>query len=51
MSWIEYSFLSYNHLIEMPVAFSDGFALAPEQPGHGLRLSDLARDLATTQAR
>ena len=41
--WLEYSFLSYNHLLETPIEFSDGHALVPDRPGHGLRLSEAAR--------
>lgn len=43
ISWLEYSFLSYNHLLETPVQFQDGCALLPERPGHGLRLAETAR--------
>lgn len=43
VNWIEYSFLSYNHLLETPVEFRDGHAYAPDRPGHGLRLSESAR--------
>jgi L-alanine-DL-glutamate epimerase-like enolase superfamily enzyme len=43
VTWLEYSFLSYNHLVETPIEFSDGYALAPDRPGHGLRLSEAAR--------
>ena len=41
--WLEYSFLSYNHLIETPIEFRDGYAVLPDRPGHGLRLADSAR--------
>lgn len=41
--WIEYSFLDYNHVVEQPVEFVDGYAVAPERPGHGLVLSESAR--------
>jgi len=44
VTWLEYSFLSYNHLLETPIEFCDGFALVPDRPGHGLRLSESARD-------
>jgi L-alanine-DL-glutamate epimerase-like enolase superfamily enzyme len=43
VSWLEYSFLSYNHLIETPIEFCDGYALVPDRPGHGLRLAEAAR--------
>jgi L-alanine-DL-glutamate epimerase-like enolase superfamily enzyme len=41
--WLEYSFLDYDHLIANPIQFADGYALAPDRPGHGLALSDTAR--------
>jgi L-alanine-DL-glutamate epimerase-like enolase superfamily enzyme len=41
--WIEYSFQNYNHLAATPIEFRDGFAIAPDRPGHGLTLSDEAR--------
>lgn len=41
--WIEYSFQNYNHLVEEPIAMRDGYAIAPERPGHGLVLSQTAR--------
>jgi L-alanine-DL-glutamate epimerase-like enolase superfamily enzyme len=41
--WMEYSFQDYNHLIEQPVQFVDGYAIAPERPGHGITLSEAAR--------
>jgi L-alanine-DL-glutamate epimerase-like enolase superfamily enzyme len=41
--WIEYSFQNYNHLAATPIEFRDGFAIAPDRPGHGLTLSEAAR--------
>ncbi|MGH2346881.1 MAG: enolase C-terminal domain-like protein, partial [Chloroflexota bacterium] len=41
--WMEYSFQDYEQLIEEPIVFKDGFAFAPERPGHGLVLADDAR--------
>lgn len=41
--WIEYSFQNYNHLTDHPVRFENGYAIAPEGPGHGLGLSEAAR--------
>lgn len=41
--WLEYSFQDYNQLVEEPVRFEDGYAIAPERPGHGLALSEAAR--------
>lgn len=43
VDWMEYSFLNYNHLVDNPVRIDDGFAYPPQQPGHGLRLSEAAR--------
>jgi len=43
VDWLEYSFQNYNHLVETPVVFRDGFAFAPDRPGHGLALSAAAR--------
>lgn len=43
VNWMEYSFLSYNHLLEDPIRFHEGYALLPERPGHGLRLAESAR--------
>lgn len=45
---IEYSFMNYNHLLQEPIQFINGYALAPDRPGHGLALSAEAR---TTYAR
>ena len=42
-NWIEYSFQGYEQLVEEPVAFEDGYAIAPERPGHGLALAETAR--------
>jgi L-alanine-DL-glutamate epimerase-like enolase superfamily enzyme len=42
-NWIEYSFQGYEHLVEEPVAFEGGYAVAPERPGHGLVLAEAAR--------
>jgi L-alanine-DL-glutamate epimerase-like enolase superfamily enzyme len=41
--WLEYSFQNYNHLVEEPVTFRDGYAFAPDRPGHGFVLSETAR--------
>lgn len=40
---LEYSFLGLEPLVDDPVRFDGGHALAPERPGHGLALSDTAR--------
>jgi L-alanine-DL-glutamate epimerase-like enolase superfamily enzyme len=43
VQWLEYSFQNYDHLVEEPIEISDGWAIAPNRPGHGLRLSETAR--------
>ena len=43
VDWLEYSFQNYNHLVEQPIEMRDGYAIAPERPGHGLVLSESAR--------
>lgn len=40
--WMEYSCLNWGALLEAPVRIEDGYAYAPEAPGHGLRLSAAA---------
>jgi L-alanine-DL-glutamate epimerase-like enolase superfamily enzyme len=42
-NWIEYSFQDYNQIVEQPVVFESGYAIAPDRPGHGLALSEIAR--------
>ncbi len=42
-NWLEYSFQDYNQLVNEPVQFDGGYALAPDRPGHGLTLSEAAR--------
>jgi L-alanine-DL-glutamate epimerase-like enolase superfamily enzyme len=37
--WLEYSFHDYDVLVDEPVRFEAGYAIAPERPGHGLALS------------
>jgi L-alanine-DL-glutamate epimerase-like enolase superfamily enzyme len=44
VEWMEYSFLNYDHLVEQPIEIRDGYAYAPDRPGHGLVLSDAARE-------
>lgn len=41
--YMEYSFLGYERLVEEPIHFERGYAVAPERPGHGLVLSEAAR--------
>jgi L-alanine-DL-glutamate epimerase-like enolase superfamily enzyme len=43
VEWLEYSFQNFDHLVEEPVLIKDGYAYAPERPGHGLMLSEAAR--------
>ena len=43
VTWLEYSFLDYDQLVAEPIHFEDGYAIAPERPGHGLALSEAAR--------
>jgi L-alanine-DL-glutamate epimerase-like enolase superfamily enzyme len=43
VEWLENSFQNYGHLVEQPMEIRDGWILAPERPGHGLVLSEVAR--------
>ena len=43
VEWLEYSFQNFDHLVDEPMLIKDGFAYAPNRPGHGLDLSDTAR--------
>ena len=43
VEWLEYSFQNFNHLVEQPIEIRDGWIHAPDRPGHGLVLSELAR--------
>lgn len=43
VEWLEYSFQNLDHLVEEPMEIIDGYAYAPERPGHGLVLSETAR--------
>ena len=43
VEWLEYSFQNFDHLVAQPVEIRDGWAYAPERPGHGLVLSEAAR--------
>ncbi len=43
VEWLEYSFQNLDHLVEQPIEIRDGWALAPDRPGHGLVLSESAR--------
>jgi L-alanine-DL-glutamate epimerase-like enolase superfamily enzyme len=41
--WLEYSFQDYTQLVEQPIEFVDGYAVAPDRPGHGLSLAEGVR--------
>ena len=43
VDWLEYSFQNFDHLVDQPIQITDGFAFAPDRPGHGLVLSETAR--------
>jgi L-alanine-DL-glutamate epimerase-like enolase superfamily enzyme len=43
VEFLEWSMLGWDVLADEPIAVEDGFALAPERPGHGITLSERAR--------
>ena len=43
VDWLEYSFQNFDHLVDEPIEIRDGYAYAPDRPGHGLVLSETAR--------
>lgn len=43
VQWLEYSFQNFDHLVDQPVEIRDGWAYAPDRPGHGLVLNETAR--------
>jgi L-alanine-DL-glutamate epimerase-like enolase superfamily enzyme len=43
VQWMEYSFQNYDALAEEPIQIRNGWIIAPDRPGHGLRLSEVAR--------
>ncbi|MEO8683570.1 MAG: mandelate racemase/muconate lactonizing enzyme family protein [Devosia sp.] len=43
VNWLEYSFQNYDHLVDQTVEIRGGYAYAPNRPGHGLTLSEVAR--------
>lgn len=43
VEWLEYSFQNFDHLVEQPIEIKEGYAYAPNRPGHGLVLSETAR--------
>jgi L-alanine-DL-glutamate epimerase-like enolase superfamily enzyme len=36
--YLEYSDLAWNQIAKEPIRFEDGFAIAPDRPGHGIEL-------------
>jgi L-alanine-DL-glutamate epimerase-like enolase superfamily enzyme len=49
VEWLEYSFQNFDALVDQTIEIHDGWAIAPDRPGHGLVLSDHARKhMATT---
>lgn len=47
--WLEYSFQDYNQIVAQPVCFEDGYAIAPDRPGHGLAIAEAARTYEQSQ--
>jgi L-alanine-DL-glutamate epimerase-like enolase superfamily enzyme len=43
VQWLEYSFQNFDHLVEHAIEIRDGWIHAPDRPGHGLVLSETAR--------
>lgn len=43
VEWLEFSFQNFDHLVDEPIEIRDGWAYAPDRPGHGLVLSESAR--------
>jgi L-alanine-DL-glutamate epimerase-like enolase superfamily enzyme len=43
VEWLEYSFQNFEHLVEQHMEIRDGWISAPDRPGHGLVLSESAR--------
>ena len=43
VEWLEYSFQNFDHLVDQPIEIRDGWAYAPDRPGHGLVLNETAR--------
>lgn len=46
--WLEYSFQNFDHLVERTFTIRDGMIFGSDAPGHGLTLSQAARDLSRT---
>jgi L-alanine-DL-glutamate epimerase-like enolase superfamily enzyme len=43
VEWLENSLLGWDVLVSEPVKFENGYAIAPDRPGHGLTISEAAR--------
>jgi L-alanine-DL-glutamate epimerase-like enolase superfamily enzyme len=43
VEWLEYSFQNLDHLVEQTMEIRAGWIHAPDRPGHGLVLSEVAR--------
>jgi L-alanine-DL-glutamate epimerase-like enolase superfamily enzyme len=43
VEWLENSLLGWDVLVVEPVKFENGYAIAPDRPGHGLAVSEAAR--------
>ncbi|MBX3062682.1 MAG: mandelate racemase/muconate lactonizing enzyme family protein [Anaerolineae bacterium] len=43
VEWLENSLLGWDVLVAEPVKFENGYAIAPDRPGHGLTISEAAR--------
>lgn len=43
VGWLENSMIGWDALVAEPIKFEDGYAIAPDRPGHGLTLSESAR--------
>ena len=43
VGWLENAMLGWDALVSEPVRFENGYAIAPDRPGHGLAISEAAR--------
>lgn len=43
VEWLENSFIGWDALVTEPIRFENGYAIAPDRPGHGLTISEAAR--------
>ena len=43
VEWLENSLLGWDALVAEPIKFENGYAIAPDRPGHGLTISEVAR--------